>query len=73
MDDNSKLSVVRPVKRKSEVIGVTKGLINFFEKQSGFSVLSLWSEKETEYLNKELEEYLKSKGIQHQINARYTP
>ena len=41
LNNHSKLSVVRPVKRKSEVTGVTKEKINFFEKQSGFEVLPL--------------------------------
>ena len=73
LDDYSKLSVVKPVKRKSEVTGVTKEVINFFEKQSGYEVLTLRSDNGTEYVNKELEDYLKSKGIQHQTTARYTP
>ena len=73
LDDCSKLSVVRPVKRKSQVIGITKEVINFFAKQSGFEVMTLRSDNRTEQLNKELGVYLKSKGIQHQTTARYTP
>lgn len=58
----------------NKVTGVTKEVINFFEKQSGFQVLTLRSDNGTEYVNKELEDFLKSKGIiQHQTTARYTP
>ena len=73
LDEYSKLSVIRPVKWKSEVTGLNKEVINFFEKQSGFGVLTLRSDNGTEYLNNELENYLNSnlRGIQHQTTARY--
>ena len=73
LDDYSKLCVVKPIKRKSEVPAVTKEVINFLEKQSGNDLMKLRSDKGTEYINKELQEYLASKGVQHQTTTRYTP
>ena len=73
LDDHSKLCVVKPIKRKSEVPAVTKEVINFLEKQSGNDLMKLRSDNGTEYINKELQEYLASKGVQHQTTTRYTP
>ena len=73
LDDYSKMSVVKPIRYKSDVPALTKEVVNFLEKQSGHSVLVLRSDNGTEYLNKDLGDFLKSKGIQHQTTARYTP
>ena len=73
LDDYSKLCVVKPIRRKSEVPAVTKEVINFLEKQSGHDLLVLRSDNGTEYINKELQEYLASKGVMHQTTTRYTP
>ena len=62
LDDYSKMSVIKPVKYKSEVPGLTKEVIIFMEKQSGQQLLKLRSDNGTEYLNRELGEFLKQKG-----------
>ena len=72
LDDYSKLCVVKPSKRKSEVPAVTKE-VKFLEKQSGNDLMKLRSDNGTEYISKELQEYLASKGVQHQTTTRYTP
>ena len=63
LDDYSKLCVVKPIKRKSVVPAVTKEVINFLEKQSGNDLMKLRSDNGTEYINKELQENLASKGV----------
>ena len=73
LDDHSKLSIVKPVQRKSDVPEVTKEVINFMEKQSGCDLLILRSDNGTEYLNKDLGTFLDSKGVVHQTTVRYTP
>ena len=64
--------MIKPIKLKSEVPAVTKEVINFLEKQSGNDLMKLRSDNGTKYIAKELQEYLASKGVQHQTTTRYT-
>ena len=73
LDDFSKLSIVKPLARKSQVPETTKEVITFMEKQSGCDLLVLRSDNGTEYLNKDLSSFLDSKGVVHQTTVRYTP
>ena len=73
LDDYSKLSVVQPVANKSDIVTVTKDVINMLENQSGQRLLAARTDNGTEYVNKELSDYFKSKGILHQRTVRYTP
>ena len=73
LDDYSKMSVVRPIRYKSDVPALTKEVVTNLEKQSGQDLLVLRSDNGTEYLNRDLGDFLKSKGIQHQTTARCTP
>ena len=76
LDDCSKLAVVKPVKRKSDVPMVTKETILMLEKQSGHSLIKLRSDNGSNgvsQLNKELGEFLSDKRVLHQITTRYTP
>ena len=69
LDDFSKLSIVKPLARKSQVPETTKEVITFMEKQSG---CDLRSDNGTEYLNKDLSSFFESKGVVHQTTVRYT-
>ncbi len=73
LDDYSKMFVVRPIRYKSDVPALIKEVVTNLEKQSGQDLLVLRSDNGTEYLNRDLGDFLKSKGIQHQTTARYTP
>ncbi len=73
LDDHSKMAIVRTVARKSDVPELTKHVILFMEKQSGHDLLVLRSDNGTEYVNRRLAEFLKSKGVLHQTTVRYTP
>jgi transposase InsO family protein len=73
LDDYSKLSIVRPVASKHQVAEVTKEVIQLLERQSGHKLLVVRSDNGSEYLNKQLGDYLHEKGVIHQTTARYTP
>ena len=73
MDDYSSLSVVRPIKAKSDVAGVTMEVINMLEKQSGWPLLVVRTDNGSEYINSTLATFFKDKGVLHQTTVRYTP
>ncbi len=54
VDDYSSLSVVCPIKAKSDVAGVTIDVINMLEKQSGCPLLVVCSDNGSEYINSTL-------------------
>lgn len=73
LDDYSDLSVVRPVKTKSEVKEVVKEVICMLETQSGERVQAIRTDRGGEYLNASLKEFYKAKGIISQTTAPYSP
>jgi transposase InsO family protein len=73
LDDASKLSVVVPVKAKSQVVGELGAVLTRLETQAGRKVESVRSDRGTEYVNEEFSGFLREKGIVHQTTARYTP
>ena len=73
MDDYSSLSVVCPIKAKSDVAGVTMDVINMLEKQSGWPLLVVRTDNGSEYINSTLATFFKDKGVLHQTTVRYTP
>ena len=73
VDDFSSLSVVCPIKAKSDVAGVTMDVINMLEKQSGWPLLVVRTDNGSEYINSELATFFKDKGVIHQTTVRYTP
>ena len=72
LDDCSKLAVVKSVKRKSDVPMVTKETILMLQKQSGHSLMQRRSDNGTEYVNKQLGEFLTDNGVLHHTTTRYT-
>ncbi len=73
VDDYSSLSVVCPIKAKSDVAGVTIDVINMLEKQSGWPLLVVRSDNGSEYINSTLSTFFKEKGVLCQTTVRYTP
>ena len=73
VDDFSSLSVVCPIKAKSDVAGVTMDVLNMLEKQSGWPLLVVRSDNGSEYINSTLGTFFKDKGVLCQTTVRYTP
>jgi hypothetical protein len=73
LDDYSKLSVVRPIKLKSDTFTIVKDVIQELETQSGKKVLTVRTDNGTEYVNNSMQSYFKSKGIIHQTTVPYNP
>lgn len=73
IDDCSKWCEVKFLKNKSDVLEATKEFIARAEKQSGRSVRALQSDNGREYLNKEFDAYLKSRGIVRRLTVPYNP
>ena len=73
LDDFSRLSLVQPIERKSDVTALTRDVLRLWETQSGHTVQSVRTDGGGEYINNKLEEFFSSKGIQHQKTVPYTP
>lgn len=73
IDDYSRKIFAYFIKSKSEVLEVFKEYQTLVEKQTGKLIKKIRSDNGTEYVNTAFEEYLKSKGIEHQLTVRYTP
>jgi transposase InsO family protein len=63
---------VRFLRNKSDVFKATVEYLKLVEKQLGKSVKCLQSDNGTEYTNKELDEYLKQKGISRRLTVPIT-
>ena len=73
LDDYSRLSIVIPLARKSDVAQTVIDTITLLENQTGNRVKSVRSDNGTEYLNHKLEHFYRDKGIHMQTTNRYTP
>ena len=73
LDEHSKLSVVHPIRKKSQVKDVLEGVFNQLETQTGQKVKSVQSDRGKEYLNEELKELYRKRGIIHRTTGRYSP
>jgi hypothetical protein len=73
LDDYSKLSVVQPLKKKSDVATVTKGVLSRLELQTGKKVKAMQMDKGGEYVNEEMTTLLSKKGISHKKTTGYLP
>lgn len=72
LDDKTKFCSVAVMKQKSEVISHFK---YFYERSTKLkrTIKTLRSDNGGEYLNGELQEYLKEKGVNHEFTTVYTP
>jgi hypothetical protein len=73
LDDYSKLSVVRPVRYKSEVAATIMSTIAQLQLQSGFTVKAVHTDNGGEYTSTQLSEYFSQKGIVHETTVPYSP
>lgn len=73
IDDATKWCEVRFLRSKADVAKITIEYIAFVEKQKGGRVKCLQSDNGTEYTTRELEEYLKTRGISRRLTAPYNP
>jgi transposase InsO family protein len=73
LDDYSKLSVVQPLKKKSDVAAVTKGVLARLELQTGKKVKAVQTDRGGEYVNEEMTTLLSKRGIAHRKTVRYSP
>ena len=73
LDEKSKLGIAKPICNKSQASGVIKMVIRLLEKQTGNAVKAVRSDRGTEFLNAELQNFLVENGIQQQTSAPYTP
>lgn len=73
VDDFSRKIFVYFLKSKNEVSLRFKEFQNFAEKQSGRVIKILQFDNGKEYVNHELEKYLKEEGTHHQLTIPYMP
>ena len=73
LDDYSKLSVVRPLARKSDAAAAVQSTLTFLENQAGYQTKKLRCDNGSEFINQELKKFCTSKGIKLETTVRYTP
>ena len=73
LDDNSKNSFVRILSSNSETTSAVCEVIRLRENQTGSRVRAIKTDKGSEYVNAELAQYLRFKGIVHQTTVSYNP
>ena len=73
IDDYSLCCMVCFLKHKSEVLDKFKEFEAVTTNDSGCKIGRLRTDNGGEYISHELEEYLKSKGISHELTVPYTP
>ena len=72
IDDHSRFTWLFLLKNKSEVTNCIKNLCVLIERQFGDAVKGLRTDNATDFLNRELSDFLKYKGIIHQTSCPYT-
>ena len=73
VDDFSKFTWVKFLKKKKETKTAIPDLINLVENESNLKVTSIRSDRGTEFLNEVIQNFCVSKGIRHQLSAARTP
>jgi hypothetical protein len=73
LDDFSKLSVVKCIAAKNDVLTVLPAMLQLLETQSGRRVQKVRSDRGGEYGNKVLAEFAARKGIVMEVTAGYSP
>lgn len=73
IDDYTRYCKVYFMEKKSEVFEKFKEFEIFMTNSSGLKIGSLRSDNGGEYVSAEFENYLKSKGIHHELTVAYTP
>ncbi|GAQ92818.1 Ribonuclease H-like superfamily protein with integrase and retrovirus zinc finger-like domains [Klebsormidium nitens] len=73
LDDYSKLLVVQPLKRKSDVTAVTESVFARLELQSGKKVKGVETDRGGEYVNEGMTSLLGKRGTVHRTSAGHSP
>ena len=73
LDEDSDLSAMRFLARKSDVTAATKAVLPMLENHGNFKYKAVRTDNGGEYVNEELEDYLKARGIEHQKTVPYSP
>jgi hypothetical protein len=73
LDDYSGYSVVKMLKKKSDVAATIKEVFTLLENQLDKSIKAVRTDNGGEYVNNELTAYFKEKGIEHQTTMAHTP
>jgi transposase InsO family protein len=73
LDDWSGYSSIELLKRKSDVIKVIQDKFARFETSTGLKIKAARTDNGGEFVNRELDSYFKTKGIDHQTTVPYTP
>ena len=73
LDEFSKLSVVVPIAKKSEVPKRLDEVFDRLETETGRRVKAVQSDRGSEYLNRETLEVFGKRGVVHRTTARYSP
>ena len=73
LDDYSKMSVVTLLKKKRHVAKAMKEVITQLETRTGKKVKILQTDRGSEYVNAEMKDFCKKKGIVHRLSVAYTP
>ena len=73
LDDFSGLSIVRPIKLKSDIEAFATDMINMLENVASHKVQIVQSDNGGEYVNNTLSSFFKGKGIVHQTTTPFTP
>ena len=73
LDDHSRLSLVLPLKRKSDAANAIIDAITLLENQTGLRLQRLRCDNGTEYINHTISDFLRAKGIALETTVRHTP
>jgi hypothetical protein len=73
IDDHSRYTKVYLLNQKSEVTAKVKEYVNHVKTQFGKIPKKIRSDRGGEYVNKELQEYIKSEGIEVELTCPYSP
>lgn len=72
-DDYSGMSWLQLVNTKKNLAAVIENQLNLLETQQGRPIITIRTDNGSEYVNKQLDAYLASKGIRHEYSMAYTP
>lgn len=73
VDDFTRFTYVAFLKKKSDTLDEFKSFVNLMSTQGHGKVRALRTDNGKEYVNGAYKNYLRSKGIEHQPSAPYTP
>ena len=73
VDDYSRFCIVMLLKQKSDVAGALRDCFTMLENQFERRVKILWTDNGKEYVNQDVKDYCREKGIRRQLTIAHTP